>query len=94
MASDASLDIARSGDTYELVVRASDGGRPHPKTGEATVVVFVVDVNDKKPKFEYPAYTAYVLESSPPGTPVVQAGSSNFSTIVFPLIPKNSADFF
>ncbi len=53
VAKEANLDILRSGDVYQVVVQAVDSGKPFPRTGEATVNVFIEDVNDKKPEFEH-----------------------------------------
>ena len=49
-----------------------DSGKPFSQTGEATVTVFVEDVNDKNPKFERKSYTVYVLESTPIGADVLR----------------------
>ena len=53
VSNDATLDIQRSGDTYDIVVRVSDQGTPFSQTGEATVTIFVRDINDKQPEFEH-----------------------------------------
>ena len=49
-----------------------DSGKPFSQTGEATVTVFVEDVNDKRPKFERKSYTVYALESTPIGADVLR----------------------
>ena len=68
---DATLDIEQSGDTYEILVHAIDNGEPFKQTGEATLTIFIEDINDKKPKFDEESYTAYVGESTPVGQEVL-----------------------
>ncbi|BFZ17793.1 hypothetical protein BsWGS_20832 [Bradybaena similaris] len=41
---------------------------PRYPTGSATVTVYVIDVNDVTPTFEYPSYTETVSETASPGT--------------------------
>ena len=40
-------------DCFSKQVRVVDQGEPFSQTGEATVTIYVQDVNDKKPKFEH-----------------------------------------
>ena len=56
-------------------MRVVDSGRPFSQTGEATVTVFVEDVNDKGPSFEQKSYTVYVLESTPVGADVLRVAA-------------------
>ncbi len=65
VAPDANLDIQRSGDTYDIQVRVADSGKPFSQTGDATVTVYIDDVNDKKPKFEKVSITRnfYILHN-------------------------------
>ena len=37
--------------SFTLYVKASDHGKPQPKSGYATVIISVADVNDNRPKF-------------------------------------------
>ncbi|XP_008557612.1 protocadherin-like wing polarity protein stan [Microplitis demolitor] len=54
---------------YQFTVIAVDSGEP-PKSGSATVVLTVTDINDNDPKFEPKNYEAVVSEDDPPGTSV------------------------
>ncbi|XP_034944720.1 protocadherin-like wing polarity protein stan isoform X2 [Chelonus insularis] len=55
---------------YQFTVIATDSGEP-PRSGSATVVLTVTDVNDNDPKFDFKDYEAVVSEDDPPGTSVV-----------------------
>ncbi|CRK98096.1 CLUMA_CG011464, isoform A [Clunio marinus] len=48
-------------DNYAIVVHAIDSGVPS-ETSTATIKVKILDINNKKPKFEKQSYTAYVPE--------------------------------
>ncbi|XP_044577360.1 protocadherin-like wing polarity protein stan isoform X2 [Cotesia glomerata] len=54
---------------YQFTVVAIDSGEP-PKSGSATVVITITDINDNDPKFESKNYEAVVSEDDPPGTSV------------------------
>ncbi|CAB4067518.1 DCHS1_2 [Lepeophtheirus salmonis] len=57
--------------TYELVIRAYDGGNP-PKTGTMTVKVRVQDLNDNPPLFDKQRYFTNVPEDLPLGSSVLR----------------------
>ena len=54
---------------YLFRVLAVDGGK-EPKTGTATVVVNITDINDNRPKFTESLFTLEVSELSPPYTQI------------------------
>lgn len=56
---------------HRLLLTATDGGSPQ-RSGEAQVLVTVLDTNDNAPTFQQSVYRASVLESSPDGTLVTQ----------------------
>ena len=72
LSKDATLDIQRNGDKYDIKVQAVDKGQPFSQTGSATVSIVIEDINDKLPEFPKKSYTEYVLESTPVGQPVLQ----------------------
>ncbi|XP_076411156.1 protocadherin beta-4-like [Peromyscus maniculatus bairdii] len=53
-----------------LTLTALDGGSP-PRSGTAMVKILILDINDNAPKFVNTPYEVQVLESSPPGSPVL-----------------------
>ncbi|KAF7994935.1 hypothetical protein HCN44_004407 [Aphidius gifuensis] len=54
---------------YQFTVIATDSGEP-PKSGSATVVLTVTDINDNDPKFEQKNYETVISEDDQPGTSV------------------------
>uniref|UniRef100_A0A670IM37 Cadherin domain-containing protein n=1 Tax=Podarcis muralis TaxID=64176 RepID=A0A670IM37_PODMU len=62
--------------THRLVVTAKDGGTPQ-RSGDAQVVVTVLDTNDNAPAFEHSVYRASVSENSPNGTLVARLNASD-----------------
>ncbi|XP_032882572.1 protocadherin-7 isoform X2 [Amblyraja radiata] len=58
-------------DSYELRLRASDGGRP-PRSSSALLRVLISDVNDNSPRFERQLYEARLSENSPAGSRILQ----------------------
>ncbi|XP_053253400.1 protocadherin alpha-C1-like isoform X6 [Podarcis raffonei] len=62
--------------THRLVVTAKDGGTPQ-RSGDAQVVVTVLDTNDNAPAFEHSVYRASVSENSPNGTLVTQVHATD-----------------
>ncbi|XP_069781100.1 protocadherin-7b isoform X2 [Narcine bancroftii] len=58
-------------DSYELRLRASDGGRP-PRSSSALLRVLISDVNDNTPRFERQLYEARLAENSPAGSRILQ----------------------
>lgn len=61
---------------YQFTVVATDSGEP-PKSGSATVILTVTDVNDNDPQFEPKSYEAVVSEDDPPGTPVASVTATD-----------------
>ncbi|XP_028716657.1 protocadherin beta-4-like [Peromyscus leucopus] len=53
-----------------LILTALDGGSP-PRSGTAMVRILILDINDNAPEFVNTPYEVQVLESSPPGSPVL-----------------------
>nr|XP_040028856.1 protocadherin alpha-8-like isoform X14 [Gasterosteus aculeatus aculeatus] len=70
-----SLDREAAG-TESLVLTALDGGKP-PKTGNMTIVVNVLDVNDNTPIFSKDVYSVTLSENAPIGTTVVQVNATD-----------------
>uniref|UniRef100_G3Q1C0 Cadherin domain-containing protein n=1 Tax=Gasterosteus aculeatus TaxID=69293 RepID=G3Q1C0_GASAC len=62
--------------TESLVLTALDGGKP-PKTGNMTIVVNVLDVNDNTPIFSKDVYSVTLSENAPIGTTVVQVNATD-----------------
>ncbi|XP_048576726.1 protocadherin-like protein isoform X2 [Nematostella vectensis] len=60
-------------DHYKLTLTAKDG----KYSGEATVNVYVLDINDNNPKFENSHYRVNVSENRPVGTLVVKLRASD-----------------
>ncbi|XP_052597952.1 protocadherin beta-8-like [Peromyscus californicus insignis] len=72
-----------------LTLTAVDGGSP-PRSGTTTVRIEVVDINDNAPQFVQSLYEVQVLESSPPGSPVLtvlaqDADAGNFGRVSYDL---------
>ncbi|KAF5272299.1 hypothetical protein FQR65_LT04956 [Abscondita terminalis] len=57
--------------TLHLTVRAKDNGTPSLAT-DIPLMIYIRDVNDHVPEFEYSFYNTSVLETSPGGTEVLQ----------------------
>ena len=58
-------------DSYDLTIKAVDGGHPQ-RYSSALLRVVVTDANDNSPKFEKSTYEAEVQENSPVGHSVLQ----------------------
>ena len=56
--------------SYNLVLRAVDGGPDGARTSTTSVLVEVEDVQDQKPFFVNAPYSATVPENTPPGSPI------------------------
>ncbi|XP_059102258.1 protocadherin beta-4-like [Peromyscus eremicus] len=72
-----------------LTLTALDGGSP-PRSGTAMVRILILDINDNAPKFVNIPYEVQVLESSPPGSPVLtvlaqDADAGNFGRVSYGL---------
>ncbi|XP_060759803.1 protocadherin alpha-C2-like [Neoarius graeffei] len=61
---------------HNLILTAVDGGVP-ARSGTASIVVRVQDVNDNAPKFDQESYTINVTENSPIGSLVVKLNASD-----------------
>ncbi|XP_036933524.1 protocadherin alpha-8-like isoform X23 [Acanthopagrus latus] len=66
-------EAARS---HSLVLTAVDGGKP-PKSGEMSIQVNVLDVNDNAPVFSKDVYSVMLSENSPVGTTVIQVNATD-----------------
>ncbi|XP_074530032.1 protocadherin alpha-7-like isoform X18 [Halichoeres trimaculatus] len=65
-----------SAKTHELLLTAFDGGKP-PRSGNMTITVDVLDVNDNPPLFTQESYTVHLRENSPLGTTVIQVNATD-----------------
>ncbi|XP_052011483.1 protocadherin beta-4 isoform X1 [Apodemus sylvaticus] len=73
-----------------LTLTAVDGGSP-PRSGTALVRILIMDINDNAPEFVNSPYEVQVLESSPPGSPVLtvlarDADAGNFGRVSYGLV--------
>ncbi|XP_028716655.1 protocadherin beta-4-like isoform X1 [Peromyscus leucopus] len=66
---DRALDREQQAE-LSLTLIAMDGGSP-PRSGTAMVRILILDINDNAPEFVNTPYEVQVLESSPPGSPVL-----------------------
>ncbi|XP_024121922.1 protocadherin alpha-C2 isoform X1 [Oryzias melastigma] len=55
---------------HNLILTAVDGGVP-PRSGTASIIVNVLDINDNAPLFSQPVFAVNVSENSAPGTVVM-----------------------
>ncbi|KAM9376008.1 uncharacterized protein KZ484_008502 [Pholidichthys leucotaenia] len=70
-----SLD-REAAESHSLVLTAVDGGKP-PKSGDMTIIVNVLDVNDNAPVFSQEVYSVMLNENVPEGTVVIQVNASD-----------------
>ncbi|XP_059201684.1 protocadherin alpha-7-like [Centropristis striata] len=70
-----SLD-RESAKTHVLLLTAVDGGKP-PRSGNMTITVDVLDVNDNPPVFTQDSYTVHLKENSPLGTTVIRVNATD-----------------
>ncbi|KAM6923459.1 protocadherin alpha-3-like [Xenentodon cancila] len=61
---------------HSLVLTALDGGKP-PKSGDMTIIVNVLDVNDNTPIFSKDTYSVTLNENVPVGTTVIQVNATD-----------------
>ncbi|XP_030224946.1 protocadherin beta-16-like [Gadus morhua] len=61
---------------HHLVLSAVDGGTP-TRSGTASVIVHVLDINDNTPTFHKEEYNIKVMENSPIGSLVVQLNATD-----------------
>ncbi|KAK7465106.1 hypothetical protein BaRGS_00037727, partial [Batillaria attramentaria] len=82
---------------YVIVVEAKDGGTP-PKSAAASVVISIVDINDKKPQFLSQTFTGTVPENDPGGRTVLQLQATDEDTadaaLIFTISRSGSASGF
>uniref|UniRef100_UPI0037E70EB4 protocadherin alpha-3-like n=1 Tax=Semicossyphus pulcher TaxID=241346 RepID=UPI0037E70EB4 len=65
-----------SAKTHVLLLTAIDGGKP-PRSGNMTIIVNVLDVNDNNPIFTQESYTVHLKENSPLGTTVILVNATD-----------------
>nr|XP_014343935.1 PREDICTED: cadherin-23 [Latimeria chalumnae] len=58
-------------DNYRLTIVATDHGTP-PRSGSATLNIFIDDVNDFRPQFVNPIQTVTVTENAAPGSVIAE----------------------
>ncbi|XP_060743258.1 protocadherin alpha-2-like [Tachysurus vachellii] len=78
-----------------LTLTAVDGGKP-PKSGTATVVINVVDVNDNTPTFSKQLYKVRVSENAPTAMTIIKLEATDLDDgvngeIVYSLIERDSS---
>ncbi|XP_020781041.2 LOW QUALITY PROTEIN: protocadherin alpha-C2-like [Boleophthalmus pectinirostris] len=61
---------------HNLILTAVDGGVP-TRTGTASIIVRVLDVNDNAPSFDEDKYVVDVLENSPVGSLVIKLNATD-----------------
>ncbi|XP_077387622.1 protocadherin alpha-C2-like isoform X3 [Festucalex cinctus] len=61
---------------HHLILTAVDGGVP-TRTGTASIIVRVLDVNDNAPTFDKDKYLVEVMENSPIGSLVIQLNATD-----------------
>uniref|UniRef100_A0A3B4EZP4 Protocadherin 2 alpha a 1 n=1 Tax=Pundamilia nyererei TaxID=303518 RepID=A0A3B4EZP4_9CICH len=61
---------------HNLILTAVDGGIP-TRTGTASIIVRVLDVNDNAPSFEKEKYVVDVMENSPIGSIVIKLNATD-----------------
>ncbi|XP_018607250.2 protocadherin alpha-3-like isoform X21 [Scleropages formosus] len=63
-------------DTHNLLLTAVDGGKP-PRTGELSITVAVLDINDNRPYFEQDIYSVTLPENTEAGSVVVKVKATD-----------------
>ena len=71
-----SLDAEARGEPCTMIIQATDRGMP-PRSGQATFVVIVTDINERPPMISPESLSGSVLENSPNGTFVLQIMTSD-----------------
>ncbi|KAJ8376986.1 hypothetical protein SKAU_G00075660 [Synaphobranchus kaupii] len=66
-------------DSYELILRACDGGDP-PRTTQASLRITVTDTNDNSPRFERAQYEGELQENSAVGMSVLRVRAFDLDT--------------
>ena len=62
---------------YDLVVRATDQGKPQPLYTDVKVFVDVGSIRNQKPKFSLPEYTVAIRENAPAGSEVLRVAADD-----------------
>ncbi|CAK6445874.1 unnamed protein product [Pipistrellus nathusii] len=93
-----SQDIDRERDpaTYDLLVKARDGGG---LSAQAFVRVDVEDVNDNEPVFSPPTYVLSISGQTQPGTEIINVlatdrDSGVYGTVAYKLLPSDLSSLF
>ncbi|XP_014823893.1 PREDICTED: protocadherin alpha-C2-like isoform X1 [Poecilia mexicana] len=61
---------------HNLILTAVDGGVP-PRSGTASIIINVLDINDNAPTFSLPVFAVNVSENSPAGTVVMTLNATD-----------------
>ncbi|XP_063278126.1 protocadherin-23 [Prinia subflava] len=93
-----SQDIDREGDptTYDLLVKATDGGG---LSAQAFVRIEIEDVNDNQPVFEQDIYETSISSHTQPGTEIINVVATDkdsgiFGVVIYELVPGEFSSFF
>jgi len=62
--------------SYDLVVRAFDGGQP-PRSSDLPVRISVIDTNDNKPQFNQSIYSVTIPANTPVGRAIFRVSASD-----------------
>jgi len=62
--------------SYDLVVRAFDGGQP-PRSADLPVRISVIDTNDNKPRFNQSIYSLTIPANTPVGNAIFRVSASD-----------------
>lgn len=65
--------------TIQFVVMVMDGGDP-PLSSQVSVMVTLLDANDQVPQFSQGSYITQLVETTPPGTSVLQLSATDSDT--------------
>ncbi|KAL1777596.1 protocadherin-23 isoform X1 [Sigmodon hispidus] len=90
------IDRERDPGTFDLLVKAKDGGG---LSAQAFVRVEVEDVNDNHPIFNPSTYVTSISGQTPPGTEIINILASDrdsgmYGTVAYELIPGNLSTLF
>ncbi|XP_006232597.1 protocadherin-23 isoform X2 [Rattus norvegicus] len=90
------IDRERDPGTFDLLVKAKDGGG---LSAQAFVRVEVEDVNDNYPVFNPSTYVTSISGQTPPGTEIINVLASDrdsgiYGTVAYELIPGDQSSLF
>uniref|UniRef100_A0A8C3WY49 Dachsous cadherin-related 2 n=1 Tax=Catagonus wagneri TaxID=51154 RepID=A0A8C3WY49_9CETA len=90
------IDRERDPDTYDLLVKAKDGGG---LSAQAFVRVELEDVNDNEPVFNPSVYVTSISGHSPPGTEVISVLATDrdaglYGTVAYELVQGDVSSLF